>query len=129
MTSNTREENDPDCVGVPVIAPVEESSDNPAGRVPDLRDHTYGFVPPVADRLAEYETPTLPFCKADVATTGGTSGLTSRLRLLELAEFLAASVTTKIRALAVPADEGVPLTAPAEDREIPAGRVPDVSVH
>ena len=38
MTSKTNEEKEPACVGVPVIAPVEESSDNPAGSVPDFSD-------------------------------------------------------------------------------------------
>ena len=39
------------CVGVPVIAPVDGVSTRPAGSVP-VRDHVYGFVPPVAARVA-----------------------------------------------------------------------------
>jgi hypothetical protein len=39
-------------VGVPVIAPVAPFKDRPAGRVPLIRDHVYGVVPPVAVRFA-----------------------------------------------------------------------------
>lgn len=38
----------PLAVGVPVIAPVEATSDNPAGRLPGEIDHARGVVPPVA---------------------------------------------------------------------------------
>ena len=79
--------------------------------------------------MAEYVTPTFPFCKAEVETAGEASGFTRRLRLLELAELLLASVTSKTRELAVPADEGVPLTAPAAVKEIPAGRGPVFKDH
>ena len=41
-----------DCVGVPVIAPVEIFKDNPAGRVPLLMDQVYGAMPPVDERVA-----------------------------------------------------------------------------
>lgn len=39
--------------GVPVIARVEESSDNPAGSVPAVIDQVYGGLPPWAIRFAE----------------------------------------------------------------------------
>jgi len=39
-------------VGVPVIAPVDAFSDRPAGSVPEVRDHVYGDVPPVAASVA-----------------------------------------------------------------------------
>ena len=110
---------------MPVIAPVAESKDKPSGSVPDCNDQLYGFVPPVAVRVAEYATPTFPLCKAEVRTTGGASGFTTRLRLLELDESLSASVTSKIRDLAVPGAVGVPLMAPAALKDTPAGRAPD----
>jgi hypothetical protein len=47
-------------VGVPVIAPVEAFSDKPAGKVPLVRDHVYGVVPPVAARVALYAALTWP---------------------------------------------------------------------
>lgn len=43
-------------MGVPLIAPMEEFSPNPAGSVPELSDQEYGFVPPVAESAAEYAT-------------------------------------------------------------------------
>lgn len=43
----------PDAVGVPEIAPDEEFKLNPAGREPPLRCQEYGVVPPVAWRVAE----------------------------------------------------------------------------
>ena len=38
----------PDAVGVPVMAPVPETRESPAGRLPAERDHVRGVVPPVA---------------------------------------------------------------------------------
>jgi hypothetical protein len=40
-------------VGVPVILPLEGSSDNPAGRDPALMDQVYGSVPPEATSVWE----------------------------------------------------------------------------
>jgi len=39
-------------VGVPEIAPEDEFSDNPAGRVPVVRDQVYGAWPPCAVNVA-----------------------------------------------------------------------------
>jgi hypothetical protein len=49
----------PAAVGVPEIAPAEESV-KPAGSVPDDRLHVYGVVPPLAWAVAEYAVPTVP---------------------------------------------------------------------
>ena len=38
--------------GVPAIMPVAEFNDNPAGSVPEVSDHEYGVVPPVAESAA-----------------------------------------------------------------------------
>jgi len=43
----------PTVVGVPVIAPEDESSDKPAGNVPTVTAQVYGVVPPVAAKVAE----------------------------------------------------------------------------
>ena len=43
----------PDAVGVPEIAPVEAFSDRPAGSEPLLTLHEYGVVPPLACSVAE----------------------------------------------------------------------------
>jgi hypothetical protein len=42
----------PEPVGVPVIAPVLALRVKPAGRVPERIDQVYGWVPPVAVRVA-----------------------------------------------------------------------------
>lgn len=47
-------------VGVPVIIPFAASKDKPGGSVPPVSDHMYGFVPPRADSVAEYEVFTCP---------------------------------------------------------------------
>jgi hypothetical protein len=39
-------------VGVPEIAPEDEFSDKPAGRVPVVRDQVYGAFPPWAVNVA-----------------------------------------------------------------------------
>jgi hypothetical protein len=40
------------CVGVPVIAPVAAFNIRPGGKVPLVRVHIYGGVPPVAAKTA-----------------------------------------------------------------------------
>ena len=47
-------------VGVPLITPLDEFSVNPAGNDPDFTDHVYGGLPPLAARVSEYATPTVP---------------------------------------------------------------------
>ena len=49
----TLNEDVPDAVAVPEIAPVEAFSVNPAGSEPLLTDHEYGVVPPLACSVAE----------------------------------------------------------------------------
>jgi hypothetical protein len=44
--------NVPLVVGFPEITP-EPDSDSPGGRAPDVTDHVYGGVPPLAARVAE----------------------------------------------------------------------------
>ena len=44
----------PACVGVPLIWPVDAVRLSPAGNDPELIDHEYGAVPPVAVRIALY---------------------------------------------------------------------------
>ena len=60
-------------VGVPLIAAPD--SVRPAGSVPDVTDHVYGGVPPVAANVCEYAVPTVPFERGDgvVMVSGGGS--------------------------------------------------------
>jgi hypothetical protein len=69
-------------VGVPLIAPVEASSDSPAGRVPLVSDHLYGLVPPVAASVALYADPTWPF-GSEVVTTASALDLVFALAVDE----------------------------------------------
>jgi hypothetical protein len=46
--------------GVPVIAPVDASSETPDGNEPFVSDHLYGAVPPLAASVAAYAFPTVP---------------------------------------------------------------------
>ena len=43
----------PAVVGVPVMAPVDEFSDKPAGRAPADKDQVFGVVPPVETSVVE----------------------------------------------------------------------------
>jgi hypothetical protein len=47
----------PAVVGVPEIVPVDELSDRPAGRLPEMTDQLYGVTPPVATSVWLYATP------------------------------------------------------------------------
>ena len=46
----------PALVGVPVICPVAAAKLSPVGNAPKVTLQLYGMVPPVADRVAAYET-------------------------------------------------------------------------
>jgi hypothetical protein len=49
--------NDPVCVVVPEIRPLELSSVSPLGSEPELSLHRYGTCPPAAEIEAEYSVP------------------------------------------------------------------------
>jgi hypothetical protein len=59
----------PAVVGVPLIVPVEEPSDSPAGSDPEITDQLYGVVPPVATTVWLYATPICPFGRLVVVIT------------------------------------------------------------
>ena len=48
----------PALLGVPEITPPDDRV-SPAGRDPEAMLHTYGAIPPLADRVAEYEEPAI----------------------------------------------------------------------
>jgi hypothetical protein len=56
-------------VGVPETTPVEVASESPAGKTP--LDQVYGAVPPLADNVWLYATPTCPLGSEDVFTLSG----------------------------------------------------------
>jgi hypothetical protein len=57
-------------VGVPDNTPLPASA-TPLGNDPDAKDHVYGVDPPVAARVAENPTPTVPDGNELVAIVGG----------------------------------------------------------
>ena len=57
----------PACVGVPLIWPVETVRLSPTGNDPELIDHKYGAVPPVAVNVAAKVEFTCPAGSATVA--------------------------------------------------------------
>ena len=73
----TVNEEVPPVVGVPVIAPVEVFSASPAGsEPPGSIDQVVGNVPPVACKVALYETPTAPPGRLVVVIVGAGGGAT-----------------------------------------------------
>ena len=57
--------------GVPVSAPVEASRETPAGRAPEVSDHLYGVVPPLAASVPAYALPTVPAGRLPVVMLRG----------------------------------------------------------
>jgi hypothetical protein len=51
VTLNVSGVFDTETVGVPEIVPVDPFRLKPAGSAPLVKDHVYGFVPPVATRV------------------------------------------------------------------------------
>jgi hypothetical protein len=113
-------------VGIPLITPPADSV-KPAGSVPDVVDHEYGGVPPVAVKLWEYIVPTSPAGKGDAVVIASGGGL-----IVMENDFVAVCdplSATRAVMLAVVAVVGFPLMTPPVDSANPAGSVPDVMDH
>jgi hypothetical protein len=65
----------PAVVGEPLITPAAENV-RAAGKAPDVMDHKYGGVPPVADIVWEYVEPTVPAGKGEAVDTKSGGGFT-----------------------------------------------------
>ena len=116
----------PAVVGVPVIAPVDELSDRPAGRVPDEMDQARAPVPPVAARVWLYAM--LIVSAGRLAVVIVTAAFTTiESACVAVAPTLSVTLAVKLE---VPLVVGVPVIAPVEaTRESPAGRLPEESDH
>src|SRR5271165_6242107 len=114
----------PAAVGVPLIAPVDAFSVNPAGRLPTDIAQLYGVVPPVAANVCEYPTPTCPFANdAVVIVSVGDAIVIDSAAVFDTAG-TSESVTFTVK-FVVPAAVGVPLIAPVDAFSVnPAGRLP-----
>ena len=112
-------------VGVPLSAPVAAFSVTPAGNAPEVIDHVYGVMPPVAASVAAYATPTCPFGKDGVVIVT----VLAAILKVKLADFETAGDSESVTCAVIvklPDAVGVPLSAPAELSVTPAGNAPAV---
>ena len=112
--------------GVPVIEPVAESNDRPAGNEPALINHVYGGVPPEKLRFCEYPIPGAPAGRDAVVMLS--SGLIVMARAFAAVAVAMSFIwTVKLEVAAAP---GVPVMEPAgEFRDKPAGSAPPLTDH
>lgn len=119
--------NVPVAVVVPERMPAEDNV-MPAGSEPELRDHAYGVVPPVAARVVEYVLPLVPEGRdLDVIWRAGAAGaMTVMLNgLLAVWAGLSESLTDVVNEY-VPLAVGVPEIVPfGGERERPGGSDPE----
>ena len=118
----TEKEELPAVLGTPVMAPLE-ARDRPPGRDPPARVQVYGAVPPVAWRVWEYATFTTPAGRGLVVVM--VRALTMVMERLAAGDGLPSESLAVTLNVDVPAVVGVPVMAPAVERESPAGRDPD----
>jgi hypothetical protein len=112
----------PVAVGVPVIAPVAVTRDNPAGRLPDGIDQTSGVVPPEEPSVWLYAKLTVSAGRVMVVMTGAALIV---IDSAPVAEAPTLSVTSAVN-IDAPVAVGMPVIAPLDAmRESPAGRLPD----
>jgi len=113
-------------VGVPLSAPVAAFSVTPAGNAPEVIDHVYGVMPPVAASVAAYATPTCPFGKDGVVIVT----VLAAILKVKLADFETAGDSESVTCAVIvklPDAVGVPLSAPVAPFSVtPAGRAPAV---
>ena len=110
-------------VGVPDMMPALDSV-RPAGNAPELRDHVYPGVPPLAAKAAEYPVPSSP-AASEVVVIASLVAVTLMERLTVCVcagDPLSATSTVKF---AEPLEVGVPEITPAEERARPAGKLPE----
>src|SRR5262249_49598648 len=114
--------------GVPWIKPVAGSNSKPPGRRPEMTDHVYGGVPPVAVSVAEYGTPTNGVGRDVVVIVSAPPEIVSGRLTVAVWAGEPESVTLKLSGVALAVAVGVPEMTPLvvlNDR--PAGSVPDVN--
>jgi len=117
-------------VGVPLSRPVDEFNVKPPGSVPEVSDHVYGMVPPLAANVCEYAVPTWPLDSDNVVIVSVAGAIVSvRLTFVACAGELE-SVTLNMIAVAFAAAVGVPLISPVDEFTVkPPGNAPEVRVH
>jgi hypothetical protein len=114
-------------VGTPVIVPAEASV-SPWGSLPEVIDHVYCPVPPVAAKVFENGVPRVTVGSATGMTESGVA-LTTSVRVADaVCTGLLRSETVTVKEK-LPLVEVVPEIVPLEDSAIPAGRLPEAIDH
>src|SRR5215472_16778638 len=116
---------EPEAVGVPEIAPAEDSV-RPAGKAPELVLQLYGAAPPLAANAVEYAVPTCPDGTTVVVTCTGLPAaaivmLSAFVTLWAVGVVESVSLAVKLND---PATVGVPEIVPVEDKLRPPGNAP-----
>ena len=108
----------PVALAVPATTPVDAFRVSPEGKAPAVRVQAYGYVPPLADSVAEYTAPTVPAGSEDVVMVSGSPIMTEKA-LVAIVRMLS---ETPIVNPDAPADVGVPEMTPVAGFSIrPAG--------
>ena len=91
----------------------------PAGNVPELRDHVYGGIPPLAARLREYGMLIAPPGRGEVVSIESAADIVIENALDAVCTPLSATCTVKLN---VPVAEffGLPSILPPPDRVSPS---------
>ncbi len=119
----------PDVVGVPLMEPAEERV-RPPGRAPEETVQVYPVpLPPLATRVAEYATSTIPEASEPVVTvSAGGVAESMVMERFAVAVLVDESVTLAVKGK-LPDAVGVPEMDPAEERDSPPGSDPEETVH
>jgi hypothetical protein len=126
---NVRGVNIPDVVGVPPITPVAEFNVKPGGSEPVFTDQVYGSVPPVAVKVAEYGTFTVPSGSETVVICGGAGKMVIGRVAIAICGGGPESFTRNRIGVNVPYAVGVPLITPFGFKVKPGGRAPAINCH
>jgi hypothetical protein len=117
-------------VGVPVMAPVEELSDKPAGSDPEMTDQVKLDGLPVAAKLCEYAAPIVPPGNEVVVMVGGVVVMVGEVIVMLRACVASGDTPFEARTVneATAVDVGVPVIAPVEEfSDKPAGKDPETT--
>jgi hypothetical protein len=114
--------------GTPEMVPVDEVSVSPAGRLPEVIDHEYGAVPPVACRVCEYAVPTTTEGSVEAEILTGVGATITWVATDTDCAGLLLSVTVAVKE-EVPLAVGIPEMLPVGASVSPEGRLPDVIDH
>ncbi len=119
----------PLAVGTPEIVPVDDASVKPWGSFPEVIDHTYGVVPPVALRVFENGAPIVTAGRVEGTMANEVAVMTNCLAADAVWVGLLLSVTVAVKEK-VPLTDGVPEIVPVvEVSATPEGRLPEVIDH